>query len=61
MAHNLKTKTNQELISLISEAAAELEWRRKANEVSNTSSSDTPPPPNDEDEGGDHPPVVHFP
>jgi len=52
MAHNLETKTNEELIKLISDAAAELEWRRKANEAarSNTAQKDS-----DTDSGGDHP------
>lgn len=55
MSQNLKTKTNEELIRLISEAAAELEWRRKANEAANNNEVTT------EDEGGDHPPVSKFP
>lgn len=57
MSQNLKTKTNEELIKLISEAAAELEWRRKANEAASGGAKTE----GDTDEGGDHPPVVHFP
>lgn len=58
MSQNLKTKTNEELIKLISDAAKELEWRRKANEAANNGGATTL---DDTDEGGDHPPVSKFP
>lgn len=51
---NLTNKTNEELIKLISDAAAELEKRRQANESQATTLDDT-------DGGGDHPPVSKFP
>lgn len=54
MSQNLKTKTNEELIKLISDAAAELEWRRQANAAVAKDG--------DVDEGGDRPPnPPHFP
>lgn len=49
-----KVLTNEELIKLISDAAAELEKRREANEHQPTTQDET-------DEGGDHPPVSKFP
>lgn len=58
MSNNLKTSTNEELIKLISDAADELEWRRKANEVASGQNSTTE---GETDEGGDHPPVSKFP
>ena len=51
MSNNIKTSTNEELIKLISDAAQELEWRRKANEAAKSNSEEA-----DTDEGGDRPP-----
>lgn len=58
MSQSLKTKTNEELIKLIMDAATELEWRRQANKAAG---NDGPSTQDETDEGGDHPPVVHFP
>ena len=51
----MQSKTNAELLQLITDAAAELERRRQQNEGSQRDGEE------DEGEGGDHPPDPKFP
>lgn len=53
----MQDKSNEELLALITQAAAELERRRQANGLPATTDEGE----EDEGEGGDHPPDPKFP